>query len=58
MMVKISIVGCGKIGDRHIEGIQKLGCACVLAVCDLEPIPSGADRTSLLRSAPDGMRLK
>jgi predicted dehydrogenase len=37
-MLNIGIVGCGKIADSHIEEIQKLGCARVLAVCDLEPI--------------------
>jgi predicted dehydrogenase len=37
-MLNIGIVGCGKIADHHIEEIQKLGCARVLAVCDLEPI--------------------
>jgi predicted dehydrogenase len=37
-MLDIGIVGCGKIADGHIEEIQKLGCARVLAVCDLEPI--------------------
>jgi predicted dehydrogenase len=37
-MLNIGIVGCGKIADSHIEEIRKLGCARVLAVCDLEPI--------------------
>jgi len=37
-MLNIGIVGCGKIADSHIEEIQKLGCARVLAVCDLEPL--------------------
>ncbi len=37
-MLNIGIVGCGKIADGHIEEIQKLGYARVLAVCDLEPI--------------------
>jgi predicted dehydrogenase len=37
-MLDIGIVGCGKIADGHIEEIQKLGCARVVAVCDLEPI--------------------
>ena len=37
-MLNIGIVGCQKIADGHIEEIQKLGCARVLAVCDLEPI--------------------
>jgi len=38
MTLNIGIVGCGKIADGHIEEIQKLGCARVVAVCDLEPI--------------------
>jgi predicted dehydrogenase len=37
-MLNIGMVGCGKIADGHIEEIRKLGCAQVLAVCDLEPI--------------------
>src|SRR5580765_2448727 len=37
-MLNIGIVGCGKIADGHVEEIQKLDCARVLAVCDLEPI--------------------
>jgi predicted dehydrogenase len=37
-MLNIGVVGCGKIADGHIEEIQKLECARVLAVCDLEPI--------------------
>ncbi len=35
-MLNIGIVGCGKIADSHIEEIQRLGCARVVAVCDLE----------------------
>jgi predicted dehydrogenase len=38
MSLNIGIVGCGKIADAHVEEIQKLSCARVLAVCDLEPI--------------------
>jgi predicted dehydrogenase len=38
MMLNVGIVGCGKIADGHVEEIQKLGCARVLAVCDLEPV--------------------
>ena len=37
-MLNIGVVGCGKIADYHVEEIQKLGYAHVLAVCDLEPI--------------------
>jgi predicted dehydrogenase len=38
MTLNIGIVGCGKIADSHIEEIQKLNCARVVAVCDLESI--------------------
>src|ERR1700730_16663326 len=38
MTLKVGIIGCGKIADGHIEEIQKLSCARVVAVCDLEPI--------------------
>jgi predicted dehydrogenase len=38
MMLNVGIVGCGKIADGHVEGIQRLSCARVVAVCDLEPI--------------------
>jgi predicted dehydrogenase len=36
-MLNIGIVGCGKIADGHVEEIQRIGSARVLAVCDLEP---------------------
>jgi predicted dehydrogenase len=49
-MLNIGIVGCGKIADGHIEEIQKLGCARVLAVCDLEPIL--AEQLSVRYSVP------
>jgi predicted dehydrogenase len=38
MKLRIGIVGCGKIADGHIEEIQKMANAQVIAVCDLEPI--------------------
>ncbi|MHB8499931.1 MAG: Gfo/Idh/MocA family protein [Candidatus Acidiferrales bacterium] len=49
-MLNIGIVGCGKIADGHIEEIQKLGCARVMAVCDLEPIL--AEQIALRYSVP------
>ena len=49
-MLNVGIVGCGKIADGHIEEIQKLGCARVLAVCDLEPIL--AEQLALRYSVP------
>jgi len=50
MTLNIGIVGCGRIADGHIEEIQKLGCARVLAVCDLEPIL--AEQFALRYSVP------
>jgi predicted dehydrogenase len=50
MTLNIGIVGCGKIADGHIEEIQKLSCAHVLAVCDLEPIL--AEQLALRYSVP------
>jgi predicted dehydrogenase len=38
MILNIGIVGCGKIADGHVEEIQKLPSARVVAVCDIEPI--------------------
>lgn len=38
MTLNIGIVGCGKIADGHVEEIQKLSCARLAAVCDIEPI--------------------
>src|SRR5690242_14693580 len=37
-MLNVALVGCGKIADAHIEQIQRLNCAQVVAVCDTEPI--------------------
>jgi predicted dehydrogenase len=38
MSLKVAVVGCGKIADGHVEEIQKLKHASLVAVCDLEPI--------------------
>jgi predicted dehydrogenase len=38
MILNICVIGCGKIVDDHIVEVQKLSCARVLAICDLEPI--------------------
>src|SRR5450631_631440 len=50
MPLNIGIVGCGKIADGHIEGIQKLPCARLVAVCDLEPVL--AEQIALRFSVP------
>lgn len=37
-MLKVAVVGCGKIADGHVEEIRKVPGASVVAVCDLEPL--------------------
>ena len=37
-MLKIVIVGCGKIADGHVEQIRATGRAEVVAICDQEPL--------------------
>ncbi len=37
-MLRIGIVGCGKIADAHVEQIRALGRGEVVAVCDSEPL--------------------
>ena len=37
-MLKVAIVGCGKIADAHAAQIQRIGGAKIVAVCDREPL--------------------
>ncbi|SRR6266403_1199374 len=37
-MLKVAIVGCGKIADGHVEEIQKQSNAHIVGVCDQEPL--------------------
>ncbi len=37
-MLKVAIVGCGKIADGHVEQIRAIGRGEVVAVCDREPL--------------------
>ena len=37
-MLKVVIVGCGKIADAHASQIQRIGGAEIVAVCDTEPL--------------------
>lgn len=37
-MLKIAVVGCGKIADGHVEQVRATGRGEVVAVCDLEPL--------------------
>jgi len=37
-MLKVAIVGCGKIADAHVTQIQRLKDCKIVAVCDREPL--------------------
>jgi len=37
-MLKVAIVGCGKIADAHASQIQRIGGCEMVAVCDTEPL--------------------
>src|SRR5579885_3470418 len=37
-VLRVVIVGCGKIADGHAEEIKKVSIANLVGVCDLEPI--------------------
>tara|TARA_B110001454_G_scaffold215859_1_gene238040 strand:+ start:1974 stop:3140 length:1167 start_codon:yes stop_codon:yes gene_type:complete len=37
-VLKIAVVGCGKIADGHVEQVRATGRGEVVAVCDLEPL--------------------
>jgi predicted dehydrogenase len=37
-MLKVAIVGCGKIADAHASQIQRIGGCEIVAVCDREPL--------------------
>lgn len=38
MKLRVGIVGCGKFADVHVQQVQVLDSAEVVAVCDLEPL--------------------
>jgi predicted dehydrogenase len=37
-MIRVAIVGCGKMADQHAVQIQKISSAKLVAVCDSEPL--------------------
>ena len=37
-MLKIGIVGCGKIADQHVHAIRRIPDCEIVALCDREPL--------------------
>jgi predicted dehydrogenase len=54
-MLKVAIVGCGKIADAHAFQIQRIAGCQIVAVCDTEPLMAGqlAERFQVKRHFTD-----
>ncbi len=53
-MLKVAIVGCGKIADSHAAQIQRIkGCE-IVGVCDREPL----DGAATFQEVPDQAALQ
>ena len=37
-MLRIAIIGCGKIADQHVQAVQRIPGSSIVAVCDREPL--------------------
>jgi predicted dehydrogenase len=37
-MLRVAIVGCGKIADQHVDAIRRIPGSNIVALCDLEPL--------------------
>ena len=37
-MLRVAIIGCGKIADQHVHAIRRIPDCSIVAVCDLEPL--------------------
>ena len=58
-MLKVAIIGCGKIADDHLQQIQRIqGCA-VVGACDLEPLMAAqlCERYQIKRAFSDVTQL-
>ena len=40
-MLRVAIIGCGKIADQHVQAIQRIPGSQVVAVCDQERLMAG-----------------
>lgn len=54
-MLKIAIVGCGKVADQHVHAIHRVPDCQIVAVCDREPLMAGqlAERSGIPQSFSD-----
>lgn len=54
-MLRVAIVGCGKIADQHVQAIARIPDATVVGVCDREALMAGqlAERYRIEHSSAD-----
>ncbi|MEQ1849959.1 MAG: Gfo/Idh/MocA family oxidoreductase [Chthoniobacteraceae bacterium] len=54
-MLRIAIVGCGKIADQHVQAVHRIGGCGIVAVCDREMLMAGqlAERFEIERHFSD-----
>jgi predicted dehydrogenase len=54
-MLRVAIVGCGKVADKHITQVMRLGGAQIVAVCDREELMASqlAERFGVPRAFSD-----
>jgi predicted dehydrogenase len=54
-MLRIAIVGCGKVADQHLHAIHRIPDCKIVSVCDREPLMAGqlAERSGIPQSFSD-----
>jgi predicted dehydrogenase len=58
-MLRVAIVGCGKIADQHVQAIERVAGATVVGVCDREALMAGqlAERFHIPHATADLVEL-
>jgi predicted dehydrogenase len=58
-MVRVAIIGCGKIADQHVSAIRRIPGSSVVAVCDRELLMARqlAERWGIPEAFPDAQEL-
>ena len=54
-MLRVAIVGCGKIADQHVQAVERIADATVVGVCDREALMAGqlAERFRIPHASSD-----
>jgi predicted dehydrogenase len=54
-VIRVAIIGCGKIADQHVQAIRRIAGSAIVAVCDREPLMANqlAERFGIAASFSD-----